>query len=318
MRLISGTRALAAKLPFAAEKTRGIVHRVSRREVGFLAAAAGGGDNPSSDDVMSRFMEALKGATKGAVESVPDAMEGGMKAAKKVALPFGGQRRREVMLDDFEMPDEYPLTADDMVRMDESEDQFFYDQPRFVTHIDDPAIEALKEYYDEVFPKSGNILDICSSWISHYPNRVARDFDKRVAIGLNSEELAANKQMNEFKVIDLNTTPELPYPDNTFDVVTNCVSVDYLNKPLEVFSEVARVLKPGGVYINSFSNRNFPTKIVKIWGSTNNGEHMLIVKNYFKFGSPDFEPAIAMDISPQPGLSDPMFIVEARKKPVDA
>mgnify|MGYP001144347911 CR=1 FL=1 len=38
------------------------------------------------------------------------------------------------------------------------------------------------------------------------------------------------------------------------------VSVDYLTKPLEVFREVNRVLKPGGLAIMSFSNRCFPTK----------------------------------------------------------
>jgi SAM-dependent methyltransferase len=52
----------------------------------------------------------------------------------------------------------------------------------------------------------------------------------------------------------------LPYEDNSFDVITNAVSVDYLTKPLEVFREMHRVLKPGGQAIMSFSNRCFPTK----------------------------------------------------------
>ena len=44
---------------------------------------------------------------------------------------------------------------------------------------------------------------------------------------------------------DLNETPKLPYEDDSFDFVTNAVSVDYLTKPLEVMQEVRRVLKPG-------------------------------------------------------------------------
>ena len=56
------------------------------------------------------------------------------------------------------------------------------------------------------------------------------------------------------------TDPKLPYEDNSFDVITNAVSVDYLAKPLEVFREMHRVLKPGGRAIMSFSNRCFPTK----------------------------------------------------------
>ena len=38
------------------------------------------------------------------------------------------------------------------------------------------------------------------------------------------------------------------------------VSVDYLTKPIEVFKEMHRCLKPGGLAVMSFSNRCFPTK----------------------------------------------------------
>lgn len=54
-------------------------------------------------------------------------------------------------------------------------DTQFYDSPRFVTHIDDRAIEAITKYYDSQFPKDAAareslaVLDMCSSWISHYP-----------------------------------------------------------------------------------------------------------------------------------------------------
>ena len=52
---------------------------------------------------------------------------------------------------------------------------------------------------------------------------------------MNEEELARNPILTDFAVKDLNVDPILPYPDNTFDVVTNAVSVDYLTKPLQVF-----------------------------------------------------------------------------------
>lgn len=50
---------------------------------------------------------------------------------------------------------------------------------------------------------------------------------------------------------DLNQNPIFPYPDSTYDVVTCVVSVDYLTRPLEIFSEIGRVLRPGGVAIIS-------------------------------------------------------------------
>jgi len=38
---------------------------------------------------------------------------------------------------------------------------------------------------------------------------------------------------------DLNVDPKLPFPDESFDVVTCVVSVDYLTRPLEVFKEAS-------------------------------------------------------------------------------
>lgn len=48
------------------------------------------------------------------------------------------------------------------------------------------------------------------------------------------KELEANPVLTDFAVQDLNVNTKLPYEDNTFDFITNTVSVDYLIKPLEV------------------------------------------------------------------------------------
>lgn len=52
---------------------------------------------------------------------------------------------------------------------------------------------------------------------------------------MNQAELERNPVLTEYSVVDLNANPELPYGDNSFDFITNAVSVDYLRKPLEVF-----------------------------------------------------------------------------------
>ena len=51
---------------------------------------------------------------------------------------------------------------------------------------------------------------------------------------MNEFELSKNVQLDEYKVKDLNVDPKFPFEDSSFDVVTCVVSVDYLNKPLEV------------------------------------------------------------------------------------
>lgn len=207
-------------------------------------------------------------------------------------------------------PAQWPYRPADFRRQDESGDGFFYGQPRFVYHIDDEAVRALTSYYSKVFFDGAAVLDLCSSWVSHYPSSF---HPSRVSgLGMNREELARNSQLNEFVVQDLNINPKLPYPENTFDFVTLVVSVDYLIKPLEVFKEIQRVLKPGGLAIISQSNRCFPTKAINIWLRTNDAEHVFIIGSYFHYAG-GFEKAESLDLSPFPDMTDPLYIVQARK-----
>jgi len=131
--------------------------------------------------------------------------------------------------------------------------------------------------------------------------------------GMNEAELKANKQLTSYVAQDLNVTPKLPFKDNSFDYVTCVVSVDYLIKPLDVFKEVNRVLKPNGKAIFSQSNRCFPTKAINIWLNTNDVQHGFIIGCYFHFAG-GFNRPVGVDISPSSTFSDPMFIVEATKQ----
>lgn len=114
---------------------------------------------------------------------------------------------------DFALPTgEWPYTDSDMGRVDPSDDVKFYEAPRFVTHIDDRAIQSLTDFYREEFTamehkKKGklDILDLCSSWISHLPDDIA--LGRVEGVGMNEKELAANKQLTDYHVQDLNKEP---------------------------------------------------------------------------------------------------------------
>lgn len=187
------------------------------------------------------------------------------------------------LLRKVQWPAEWPYTEADFARQDESSDNGFYSQPRICTHVDDNFIATLTKHYGEVFPLFPNarILDICSSWISHYPTE--KTWSHVSITGMNEYELAQNKQADDYTVRDLNDNPKLPYDDSSFDIVTCTVSFDYLNKPLEVMKEVGRVLKPGGMVILSTSNRCFPTKAVNIWLQTGDLEHVRISDDRRRF-----------------------------------
>ncbi|KAJ3684764.1 hypothetical protein LUZ61_013928 [Rhynchospora tenuis] len=231
------------------------------------------------------------------------------------ARPRQGVSPVEQILKNVDWPEQFPFKDEDFSRFDESPDSIFYSEPRFVTHIDDPAIRALTDYYSKVFPPSNSpgvaMLDLCSSWVSHFPAGYKQE--RVVGMGMNEEELKRNPILTEYIVQDLNVNPKLPFEDNSFDVITNVVSVDYLTKPIEVFKEMQRVLKPSGLAIMSFSNRLFFTKAVSIWTSTGDVDHAWIVGSYFHYAG-GFEPPAAVDISPNPGRSDPMYIVYSRKQ----
>ena len=88
---------------------------------------------------------------------------------------------------------------------------------------------------------------------------------------MHAAELARNEALSDFHVHDLNQAPTLPmYADASFDAVFCSVSVDYLSRPLEVFAEIHRILKPGGLAVFTWSNRMFPTKAISAWRQASN------------------------------------------------
>lgn len=191
-------------------------------------------------------------------------------------------------------------------RADPSDDAIFYGPPRLVTHIDDHAIAAVGAFYARLGVE-GRVLDLMSSWVSHLPEQP----EHLTVLGMNASELEANPMADERVIHDLNTDPGLPFPDGAFDAVVCTVSVDYLTRPIEVFSDIARVLTGGGWVACTFSNRCFPTKAIRGWLATDDAGHTAIVQRYFAlaggFGTPTAETLIP------PGMGvDPLYAVWAR------
>lgn len=164
-------------------------------------------------------------------------------------------------------------------RQDESADTRFYSEPRYVQHIDDTAIEMVKNTYGRFLKDDMRVLDLMSSWKSHLPDNL--NFRRLVGLGLNERELKKNSRLSERVVQDLNLNSRLPFESNSFDAAVCTVSVEYLTDPLAVFEEVSRVLQPDGYFIVTFSNRWFPTKAIKIWKELHEFERMGMVLEYF-------------------------------------
>jgi len=184
----------------------------------------------------------------------------------------GMQARWQMQQTDF-------FAGDALRREDEQPDSQFYRQPRLVHHIDDTARDVVENTYGRFLTDGMQVLDLMSSWRSLIPANL--HLDRLVGLGLNEEELSKNRQLSDFLVHDLNRDPSLPFESNAFDAVVNTASIEYLVDPMAVFNEVARILRPDGYFIVTFSNRWFPTKAIRIWRELHEFERMGLVLEYF-------------------------------------
>jgi SAM-dependent methyltransferase len=165
-------------------------------------------------------------------------------------------------------------------RADAADDADFYAEPRLVQHLDVQARAFVNRIYRRFIGPDMEVLDLMSSWVSHLDGVPASV--RVTGLGMNAEELAANPQLAAARVHDLNRDPRLPYAANSFDAVICSASVEYLVQPGAVFTEVARVLRPGGRFIVTFSDRWFPPKVIRLWPELHPFERMALVLEYFR------------------------------------
>ncbi len=214
------------------------------------------------------------------------------------------------------------FSHDAFLRLDPSDDTTFYAKDRFVSHLDSLALSTVEYLTGRLIVEDQPaILDLMAGWDSHIPEALKPS--EVVGLGLNENELKQNSDLTECVLHDINRDPRLPFPDNRFDAVINTVSVDYMTQPIAVFEEVARILKPGGLFLVIFSDRVFPQKAVKVWRESNDDERLILVDEFFK-QSGGFEKT-SLFVSkgkPRPKddkyagstpISDPVYAVYAEK-----
>lgn len=164
-------------------------------------------------------------------------------------------------------------------RSNEDDDKEFYRKARFVHHLDNTARSHVQSVYSKFLSPGMRVLDLMSSWQSHLPDNLK---DCQVAgIGLNEQELKSNEQLSSYIIHDLNQNPLIPYDDQYFDAAICTVSIEYLVRPREVFEELARIIRPGGIFVVIASDRWFPGKQILPWADLHPFERQGLVLNYF-------------------------------------
>lgn len=205
---------------------------------------------------------------------------------------------------------EAPFLPEHFRRQDEREDALFYTEARLVTHIDDNAIESVRRVYTELLPPDAEVLDMMSSWKSHLPVDVPRR--RTVGLGMNAVEMRENDQLDDYVVHDLNAEPTLPFDADSFDAAVMTVSIQYLVQPVEVFADVARVLRPGAPFVVTYSHRIFPEKAIALWLACGAEERARLIGAYFHYAR-RWRDITAQDRSPNTDEGgDPLYAVWAR------
>lgn len=207
-------------------------------------------------------------------------------------------------------------------RQDNSEDKAFYHQPRLTSHIDDRChINLIQKYSQLIIKKGAKVLDLMSSYQSHIPEFYDLEI---IGLGMNIDELKANRQLKDFLLQDINENPKLPFNNESFDYVLCDLSIEYLIRPMEVLQEVHRILSKDGLLCISFSNRYFPQKVIKTWQELHDFEKLgyviellrqsdnfkeLKTFTYRNFRRPNHDKYFGKS-----HISDPLYLVAAKKK----
>ena len=208
------------------------------------------------------------------------------------------------------------LTSFERLKMDRSDDQLFYESPRFVYHLSKSFRSRLTRLYSDYLLSHYVILDLMSSWVSHLPAK--GNYCKVVGHGMNEAELRSNQRLDQYWIQNLNKSQILPFESSTFDACLIVAGWQYLQYPEELSLELSRITKNNSLLIISFTNRAFWSKSPNIWTERSEIGRIDYVKDVISFNGWNIENIINEKTIDRSFLGlyqhsgDPFFSVIAR------
>ena len=169
------------------------------------------------------------------------------------------------------------LNSIDRDKQDISDDEFFYQYPRFCQHLSESFRNRLTNLYFEYLCDHYIILDLMSSWVSHLPTN--KKYKKVIGHGLNESELASNDRLDSFWVQNFNKTQSMPIEESSIDIGLIVAGWQYLQYPEKISLELSRIIKSNSLLIISFTNRAFWTKSPNIWTFSSEEKRIEYVKS---------------------------------------
>ena len=161
-------------------------------------------------------------------------------------------------------------------KLDESNDEEFYSDPKFVYHLDANFRQYLSGIYNNEIADSSTVLDLMSSWDSYLPK--GKKYKKVIGHGLNKQELEKNKILNSYWIQNFNLNQKIPLDSECIDYCLMVAAWQYLQFPENLTKEIVRILSGQGKFIVSFSNRAFWHKAPNIWTTSTEEERVKYVR----------------------------------------
>ena len=185
------------------------------------------------------------------------------------------------------------LFTDGLRRTNEDNDDLFYAAPRKRPFFGEQTDEAIRRHHERILPQGATrVLDLMSSLESHLSKVPEREV---IGLGMNEDEMRRNPGLSSVVVHDLNRDPRLPFEEGSFDAVICSGSIDLLTHPLEVVRDVARILRKGGVFVVTFTDRTIMPKSIEAWRDEGNEGRLMLATAYFSFSGAFLRPLVEVD-----------------------
>jgi 2-polyprenyl-3-methyl-5-hydroxy-6-metoxy-1,4-benzoquinol methylase len=90
--------------------------------------------------------------------------------------------------------------------------------------------------------KECRLLDIGCGWEA----KLLRAFEPQISFGIGIDLKAPETNTDKLKTLSLKLDNQLPFKDQSFDLITMLAVLEHLEHPLEILRECSRLLRPGG------------------------------------------------------------------------
>lgn len=180
------------------------------------------------------------------------------------------------------------------------------------TEIDEGASKSIAEHYAFYLKDGMKVLELGAAENSYLPENIK--LAQHVGVGANQGLMDKNSALTDSFVVNLNDVTEEQGVNSedlanlgaeSFDAIIMANTVDFLTSPREVFRSAWYLLKPGGIMMVPFVNKDaykskFERAQTKWWKDFNDDQHMWVTGSLFQFSAGDgWEGLKGFDISPE-------------------